>query len=73
MMPKGDPRDGFVYPTLTLMMLSVSGKFALSGKKKEKNKGKLVPDYFALGAIVWSVQVRLGLSIQIHAGETIKF
>lgn len=35
-----------------------AGKFALSGKKKEKNKGKLVPDNFALGAIVWRVQVR---------------
>ena len=39
-------------------LIYVSGKFALSGKKKEKNKAKVVPDYFALGAIVWAVQVR---------------
>ena len=35
----------------------VSGKFGLSGKKKEKNRGKLVPDNFALGAVVWEVEV----------------
>ena len=30
----------------------------VSGKKKEKNRGKLIPDNFALGAIVWQVKVR---------------
>ena len=35
----------------------LSGKFALTGKKKEKNRGKVVPDNFALGAVVWRVQV----------------
>lgn len=34
-----------------------TGKFGLSGKKKEKNRGKLVPDIYASGAIVWLVQV----------------
>jgi hypothetical protein len=29
----------------------------VSGKKKEKNRGKLIPDNFALGAIVWHVEV----------------
>ncbi|XP_052776028.1 signal-induced proliferation-associated 1-like protein 2 isoform X2 [Mya arenaria] len=29
----------------------------VSGKKKEKNRGKLIPDNFALGALVWHVKV----------------
>ncbi|XP_053399601.1 signal-induced proliferation-associated 1-like protein 2 isoform X2 [Mercenaria mercenaria] len=29
----------------------------VSGKKKEKNRGKLIPDNFALGAVVWHVEV----------------
>ena len=33
------------------------GKFSLSGKKKEKKLGKVVPDILARGGLVWPTQV----------------
>ncbi|XP_052272141.1 signal-induced proliferation-associated 1-like protein 2 isoform X2 [Dreissena polymorpha] len=42
----------------SLESASKLSKFAMSGKKKDKNKlGKVVPDNFAAGAIVWMVKV----------------
>ena len=41
------------------------GKFSLSGKKKEKKLGKVVPDILARGGLVWPTQVGSVLLLQL--------